>query len=115
MESDEEEGHDGEEAGALDLLPYKLCMLYVRTVTSCSGAAMPVASARRVSALERQHSTLARNLEGLSQPQQDDYSDDQGQQWSTVQHVLLLIKLATNAKQLLRRAQAFQPAHALLT
>ena len=68
-------------------------MLHLLTITSCSGAAV-----KRVSALEKQH----------PQPIQEDiYSDDQGKQWPTVQHILLRIKAANNAKQLLRRAQVF--------
>ena len=63
---------------------------------------------KRVSALEKQHPELARSLEKCSQPiQEDTYSDDQGKQWPTVQHILLCIKAANNAKQLLRRAQVF--------
>ena len=64
MYSDEEEQHDQEEeAGAMGLVPYKLCMLCVLIVILCAEAT----SRKRASAFEKQHPALASSLEGFSQ------------------------------------------------
>ena len=95
MYSGEEEQHDEEEeAGAMGLVPYKLCMLCVLIVILCAGAT----SRKRASAFEKQHPALARSLEGFPQDTQEDDDAEQGEQLSNVQRfVAYQVSIECNA------------------